>query len=364
MSGACGDCLRSSWLRTRLNAPLDYCARDLSRFWRVLELSDVELIEALGGRRREELHAAYAHFEAKPVSTGESVEALCRHHCAYPASLRETPLAPPALWVRGGSERLGKLLDRTVVAIVGTRRASDYGMETARGLARGLAAAGVTVTSGLCEGISVAVHSGALEAGDSMLSVMAGSVERCSPAWCASLYQRVTNGGCAISEAPPQTRVRAWREPARACTLALLARIVIVVEAEERPWALACAGVARDFDRCVAAVPGRVSSPASRGTNALLMDGARLVRDPQDVLDLLHGIGADQACDSPPQLADPRLRAVLDQVADGNDTVAKLTESGAPVSEVTLALAELELRGLLVRGDGGRYLPRAGLRVG
>jgi DNA processing protein len=286
---------------------------------------------------------------------------ICRHHAAFPESLREHAMAPHTLDVRGGVNRLTRILDGQVVAIVGTRRASDYGMETARCLARGLAACGVTIASGLAEGIPSAVHSGALEADGATLTVMAGGLERCSPVWCAPLLRRIVGNGCAISEVDGSPRPRSWWLPARARTLALLAQLVIVVEAGEGPWELACAHVAQAHGKVVAAVPGRVSSPASRGTNALLMGGARLVRSPQDALDLLYGVGVREATDSSVEQVDlePGLQTMLARVGNGADTVAKLTACGVTRGEAAVALAELELQGLLVRGEGGRYVPSA-----
>jgi DNA processing protein len=346
-----------------LSVRLDFRARDLPRFWDLLELPDLELIETIGGRRRAELQAAYAEWRPTRTEAYAGVETICRHHRAYPQSLREDPLAPRTLSVRGEVERLTGMLDEQVVAIVGTRRASDYGMETARSLARGLAASGVTVASGLAEGIPSAVHAGALEAHGATFTVMASGVERCSPAWCGALYRGIATRGCAISETPPGLRAPRSGEPVRARTLALLAQLVIVVEAGEHPWELACAQLARARGRAVAAVPGRVSSPASRGTNSLLMSGARLVRDPQDALDVLYGVGVRAASDHPaadPAALEPQLARVFERVGDGQDTMAKLAAHGSESGELALALAELELRGLLVRGDGGRYVPSAG----
>jgi DNA processing protein len=369
MSGVCPQCARRAWLFTKLSARIDFRALDLSRLWPVLELSDIDLIDALGGRRREELHKAYVEWEPAPdthrTSGGDrdtEVQSICRHHALYPRALRKHALAPHALTVRGGAERLDRILKEQVVAIVGTRRASDYGMETARGLARGLAASGLTVASGLTEGIPAAVHSGALEANGSSLTVMSGGVDRCSPAWSRGLHLRITSSGCAISEPATRGRGHRWWEAGRARTLALLARLVIVVEAAERPWELACAHVARAHGRLVAAVPGRVNSPASRGTNSLLMSGARFVRCPQDALDLLYeGIVREQAHALTESIElDPRLRAVLERVGDGADTVAKLAAQGSKSNDAALALTELEMRGLLLRGDAGRYVPRAG----
>ncbi len=356
MSGACANCARRRWLLGQLSGQLDLRARDPARFWSLLELSDAELIEAIGGRRRDELRAAYKRPESARVDHAEDRETICRHHRAYPQTLHSGPLAPHMLGVRGGIERLDGMLQGTVVAIVGTRRASDYGMESARGLARGLAASGIAVASGLAEGIAAAAHSGALEAHGATLTVMASGLDRCSPAWCRTLYSRITRSGCAISEAPSNMSLRYWGVLGQARTLALLAHMVIVVEAAQRPSELACARVAEALGKPVAAVPGRVSSPASRGTNSLLMSGARLIRGPRDALDLLYGLNTAEVLIRPAEI-EPRLATVIERVGDGEDTVAKLTARGIESGEAALALTELELRGLLVRGDGGRYVP-------
>ncbi len=359
MSEACGECLRHAWLLARCSVPLNFRARDLARFWKLLELGDEQLIEAIGGRRRVELRAAYARLDPLSIESGKGVDTVCRHRESYPLALRDSALAPRMLTVAGGVERLSEMLSQAVVVIVGTRRATDYGMETAHGLARGLAASGVTVASGLSEGIPFAAHSGALDAGGSTLTAMAGGLDRCSPACCGALYWRLTTSGCAISEAPVGARTRPWLRTARARTLVLLSDLVIVVEAEQSPRELACARLAQTLGKTVAAVPGRVSSHASRGTNELLMGGAELARDAQDALDLLYGVGIREAPESSYEL-EPRLQATLERVGAGMDTPAKLTANGAKSDDVMLALAELELLGLLVRGDGGRYVPCVG----
>lgn len=361
MSGICRRCSQRAWLVEQLDAPLDFTARDLSRLWRVLELSDRELIEALGGRRRAELHAAYATWDQGRARDAGTIESICGHHPSYPRSLRDDRLGPHALHVRGSVKRLTGMLEEKVVAIVGTRRASDYGMETARELARGLAASGVTVASALAEGIPAAVLAGALDARGPALTVTAGGLERCSPAWCTPLYRRVIESGCAISERRDSERARRWWQLGCARTLALIAELVIVVEADERPWELACAHIASSRGTQVAAVPGRVSSPASSGTNSLLMGDAKLIRDPQDALDVLYGVDQRATVEPPnePERLEPRLLRVLERVGRGEDTIEKLVAAGHRAETVVVALTELELSGRLVRGDGGRYVPNA-----
>ncbi|HEY8304831.1 MAG TPA: DNA-processing protein DprA [Solirubrobacteraceae bacterium] len=367
MSSACGQCARRAWLLERLNVALDFRARDLARFWRLLELSDDELIDAIGGRRRGELREDYKRWKPSDAAAHHALSTTCVHRSSYPRSLRGNALAPRALGVREGVERLESILEGGIVAIVGTRRASDYGMETARELSRGLAASGVTVSSGFGEGIAAAVHTGALEAGGQTLAVVAGGLERCSPAWCRGLYRRILQDGCAISELldGDGPRSRGWWQPARDRTLALLAGLVIVVEAREHPWELACARVAQMRGTPVAAVPGRVTSTASTGSNSLLMEGARLVRGPRDALDALYGVAAREPPGAAGDTASaateigPRLARVLALVGNGRDTPAKLAADLKDSGAIALALIELELAGLVVRGDGGRYLPSA-----
>jgi DNA processing protein len=396
MTGACADCLRRSRLLAWLSSHLEYRSKDPERLIELLALGDEDLLRAVGGRRWEELKARYAGFDpSEEIEPVEGVERVCRHDRAYPRALRDGE-APRMLRVAGGVARLGELTSTPVVAIVGSRRATDYGMEMAKSLARGLAASGVTVASGLDDGIAVATHAGALEVERGSVAVLPGSLDTACPARRRALYARVTAVGCAVAELPCGSRVRRWCYTARAQTLARMAALTIVVEADEDPGELLSAQLALTLGRTVAAVPGRVTSPVSRGTHALLMAGAQFVRGSEDALELLSGLGTSaqvQAAqpnisarrDTPMQRKDaalqemptqpnarapqrvttqraqgelePRLQAMLEQVGAGRDTPDKLSDEHDS-GEVLTALSELELMGLLTRGDGGRYVPR------
>jgi DNA processing protein len=187
------------------------------------------------------------------------------------------------------------------------------------------------------------------------VTAMPGGLDVCYPATRRSLCVRVREKGCAISELPCGSSPRRWSQAARTRIVVGAAQLVIVVEAEDNPPALHAAHLAQELGRTVAAVPGRVSSPVSRGPHALLAAGAQLVTNPQDALDALYGAGLRQA-PAAPVPAEPRLRAVLEQVGTGHDTLARLTATGAQPQNTLVALADLELAGALVRGDGGRYL--------
>jgi len=364
-AGACRRCLRSSWLLGALGVVLDYHGRDVSRLLGALELEDQQLIEATAGRRRAQLRERWERFGPEEMpGGGPDVESICRHRDGWPRTLARRAGAPRMLYVAAGVKRLRALTADPAVAIVGSRRATDYGMEMARSLARGLAASGVTVVSGFADGIATAAHSGALEVDGPTIAAIAGGVDVCRPASRRALYERVRARGCALAELPCGFRERRWCRIACARTVAGLASLTIVVEADEGPCELAEARVAQALGRTVAAVPGRVTSPLSRGTCALLMEGAPLVRGARDALELLYGQhtppGREPALQEPAKL-EPRLRTLLEQVGAGRDTLGKLTVSGADAVETMLALCELELMGLLARGDGGRYVPRESL---
>ncbi|MDQ6810967.1 MAG: DNA-protecting protein DprA [Actinomycetota bacterium] len=362
--GACAGCLRRSWLLATLSAPLDYRGRDRARLLELLALTDEELLQAIGGRRKEALAARHADFSPEEIPRVDDVDALCRHDLRYPVALRHAG-APRMLYLTGGADRLGELTRAPVVALVGSRRASDYGMEMAKSLARGLAACGITIASGLNDGIEVAAQAGALEVHAGSVAVMPGGLNVTCPAKRRSLLERVKRNGCAVAELPCDSPARRWGQPAGERIVAALAQLTVVVEAEENTRELAGAWLARAMGRIVAAVPGRVTSPLSGGTHALLMGGARLVRDPADALELLYGETMPQRVGAAPthEALEPRLRSVLESVGAGRDTPEKLVHGGASAGEVLLALSELELLGLLARGDGGRYVPRGPRRA-
>jgi DNA processing protein len=357
---ACRDCLRRSWLLARLSAGLDYRWADVPRLTELLALDDEPLMHALAGSRRAMLKADYLRFDPAELPLGPGVSMVCRHDPGYPAALQDTG-APPMLYALGAVGMLRELTQRPAVAIVGSARASDYGIEIARSLGRGLAASGVTVLSGVSDGVAVAAHGGVIEAGSAGVAVMGGGLDVGRPARRRSLLERLRTHGCIVSELPCGIDGRRWAPAAAERIAVRLAQVTVVVEADETARELASAGIALSLGRTVAAVPGRVTSRCSRGTNALLMDGARLVRGAQDVLELLRvaspaapvGEGTARV-----QL-EPRLAEVLERVGEGKDSPDRLIDPAGDVGQVLLALTELELMGLLTRGEGGRYVRSA-----
>src|SRR5205809_7697265 len=197
----------------------------------------------------------------------------------YPALLGVIA-SPPSVHVRGAIVAA----DGLAIAIVGSRRASTYGLEVAERLAFDLAARGVTIVSGLARGIDAAAHRGALAADGRTIAVLGCGIDVVYPPENARLMRQVEERGAVLSQFPPGTPPLPYNFPTRNRTLAGLALGVVIVEAGERSGALVTAGYAGDLGREVFAVPGRITSATSAGTNRLIQDGAKLITCWQDVV--------------------------------------------------------------------------------
>jgi DNA processing protein len=213
-----------------------------------------------------------------------------------------------------------------------------------------------------------------VDVGGPTVAVLAGGADRVYPRSKERLYREILEVGCAISEMPPEASVTRWAFPARNRIIAALAAAVVVVEAEERSGSLITADIAADLGRPVGAVPGSVVSPRSEGSNALLHDGAAVVRDARDALDLAAQLPravrpvrrpaarpvapATPATPRPP--LDGELRRVLDALDGGADSPDRLARVlGGDVAAATVALTRLELEGIVRRQRDGSYARRA-----
>jgi DNA processing protein len=352
---ACDDCLRRADLIAALAGWLDVEWRRRDAPTRVLALSDAALLEACG---RHDVRGRYAGFDAASARAalhGRGLVATCRCNDDYPAPLRDLPDPPAALHVAGDP---AALRDGDAVAVIGARRASGYGLTVAHELGRGLSATGIPVVSGLALGVDSRAHEGALEANGPTIAVLAGGADTPYPASKRGLYNAVRARGCVISEMPPGFGIWRWAFVARNRLIAALSRVVVVVEAAERSGSLTTADLAGELGRVVAAVPGRVTNRQAAGTNELIRDGAALVRGPVDVLDLLADVtGRRFARPSTGRTLDlpPGLTRLLTAIGDGRGSLAELATGTADARTVLAGLGELEARGLVRRGFGGRY---------
>ncbi len=291
-----------------------------------------------------------------PLCGGEAW-ALCRCDDRFPQQLTELDgRMPPVLYGRGEVEVLIRLRRQETVTIVGSRRASAYGLEAARELGHLLAAAGLVVVSGMAFGIDSAAHEGALAAGGTTVAVLAGGPDVPYPPSKRGLHRRIiAAGGAALAEQPPGASPTKWAFPARNRIMAALAEMTIVVEAAEPSGSLITAREAMDLHRSVGAVPGPVSSRTSAGTNGLIRDGAALIRDAQDVLDELLGVGVASVRREGPPL-DEGMRAALEAIEQGSSGVDDLANAcGLSAGEAAIAFARLELMGYVGASVDGAF---------
>jgi DNA processing protein len=358
---ACDECLRRTWLLERMGGHLDF---RLSSMIDVLELDDRSLIELTTGALRRRLEQGYARFGGDTVremttrATASGVEMLCRCAGLYPAQLRAVRAAPAVLHVAGGLERFLELSADDPVALVGSRGATPYGLDAARMLGRGVCASGLTVVSGMAPGVDGAAHEGALAAGGRTIAVIAGCASESYPRSQRGLHRRILAAGAVVSETGPGTPVRRWMLPARNRIIAALSRIVILVQGAERSGAGLTVLAAREYGRPVGAVPGSVMLDQSTASNALLAQGAGVIRDAQDVLDLVFGAGlrdAPAARGVTVEL-DQSQREVVDAIRAGADTAGALARRGYGGEHGLAMLARLELMGVISRRAGGRYV--------
>lgn len=296
-------------------------------------------------------------------SSAASVWPLCVHDEAFPRALGDLTDGPRVVFGCGTAESLAQLDSEPAVALVGARRASPGGREIAYRLGRELAAAGVTVVSGMAFGVDAAAHRGALSAAGLTVAVLAGSPGTAYPAAHAALHRQIAESGIVLSEYPPGARVARWGFPARNRLIAALARVTVAVEGREGSGALHTTEFASQLGRVVAAVPGTVTSPLSALPNGLLYDGAQLVRDGRDLLELLFGPQLPQSAlfQAPGPDLDPELSAVLEAVREGAFTPADVAAALAAVTpvEARRMLGRLELLGAVRREGSGGYVATA-----
>lgn len=272
----------------------------------------------------------------------------------YPALLAELHDAPPLLFVAGDPG----ILERPQLAMVGSRRASRPGLDTAHAFARSLAAGGFVITSGLALGVDGAAHQGALDGNGQTVAVLGTGLRRLYPQRHVSLATRIVEGGGAlVSELPLDCPPQASNFPRRNRIISGLSLGVLVVEASPSSGSLITAKLAAEQGREVYAIPGSIHHPGARGCHQLIRDGAVLVESIEHILEALRGWqsvppAAEQAlADEHPLLL--HLRAA----PQNSESLARAC--GLSMGETLALLTELELEGRIVC-EAGRWVPRAG----
>ena len=270
----------------------------------------------------------------------------------YPALLNEIIDPPLSLQTRGDRS----LFHATAIAVVGSRRASPYGINAAQQLARDLASAGIVVVSGLARGIDAAAHEAALEAGGKTIAVLGTGIDVIYPRSNTKLFRAIERDGLIASEFRTGTPPLAENFPMRNRVISGLCAGTIIVEATSRSGSLITARMAAEQGREVFAVPGSIFSKGSEGTHRLIQYGAKLVHDVDDVFDELPGTfrrSSEKATEPESPLREVLAVLTHEEATHVDTLAARLSRPHGAIAE---SLLQLELGGWIRALPGSRYV--------
>ncbi|MCX8026482.1 MAG: DNA-processing protein DprA [Thermodesulfovibrionales bacterium] len=275
----------------------------------------------------------------------------------YPKSLREIDDSPIILYCLGEYKKE----DNIAIAIVGSRRMSEYGRRVASQISRELSSIGVTIVSGFARGIDTVAHRSALDAGGRSIAILGSGIDIIYPTENRLLFDKIKNSGCIMTEFTPNTPPDKFNFPKRNRIISGLSLGVLVVEAAMGSGSLITAHYATEQNKEVFAVPGNITNTLSQGTNALIKKGAKLVQKTEDIIEELI----------------PQLKGLIKEtetsknkleITDKEDAILKVLkeepthiddivrQSGYSIEEALTILLELELKGIIMQKEGKRFL--------
>ena len=321
------------------------------------ELSEVKglRVKGLDGVSSPETRQAAREELCRAMDLGLGIISL--DDPEYPEWLRHIPSQPVLFYIKGSPA----VLAEPGISIVGSRAASSYGLRMAETLAGQLAGQGITVISGLAQGIDSAAHRGALKAGGQTIGVLGCGLDLVYPPENRALFEAIPEQGALISEYPLGTRPDGFRFPARNRIISGLARGVVVVEATLKSGSLITAEFALEQGREVFAVPGRADSIKSAGCHHLLQQGAKLVVSATDIIGEFnpeHPAGKTGGKPAPPGVAElsDQERSILAGLEIYPKSIDEVINTcGLPVEQVNELLLLLEMKGYCEVLPGRQY---------
>jgi DNA processing protein len=327
--------------------------------------------------RFEEKRRHFAVGESEALLARAGTRFLPFGSSFYPPELTHLEFPPAGLFARATDGVLARLQCVPRVTIVGTRKATPYGLRAAETFAGAFAAGGIAVASGLAMGIDGRAHRATMEAGGLTVAVLGCGADLVYPRRHRELYERILGEGIVMSELPPGTPPARWTFPRRNRILAALGDAVLVIEGSRVSGAMQTAGWALDLGRPVFAVPGPIAVQSHEGCNRLLYDGAGLAFDPcatvEDFLLQTRIQSGERRLTEPPTNAAPassrggEIRrpevagsstdSILEVLGSGPCSVdGMMGRTGLAARQVTVALAELEVLGVVARAGPGMYI--------
>lgn len=324
--------------------------------------------------REQKANASWKRAEKVLENCGKAgARAICYEEDGYPEDLRQIYDPPAVLYLKGTMPRWEEM---PVLAIVGRRKASPLGLETARRFAQVLSAHGFLIVSGLAQGVDGAAHQGALEGPTPTVAVLGTAIDQCYPASHNGLLRRILEKeGAVLSEYPPGRRGYPGYFPRRNRIISGLSLGVLVVEAARKSGSLITAATALEQERDVFAVPGSIDRPEYEGCNQLIRSGAILCTNPVEICQeyagrfpaLVMGLSEKPEANAPereeqaarqskpaPAGLTGREKLIVDSM-DGLTHIDVICQNtGLATGEVLTSLTMLQIRGV-VRERGAKY---------
>lgn len=271
----------------------------------------------------------------------------------YPENLKNIYDPPPVLYVRGNIIDA----DTNAIAIVGSRKASEYGLRTAEQYGKEAAEEGFTVISGMALGIDSAAHRGALKARGRTIAVFGCGLNYIYPKSGLSLAREIIKNGAIISEYPLGIKAMPQNFPARNRIISGMAKGVLIVEANKKSGSLITADFALEQGRDVFAIPGNINSPNSKGTNELIKNGAKLVNSMSDILEEYYGfVNFKKSCTKEFDFDEVEIQ-IINLLKDSGKSMDEIIEIiSVEPSKILYRISLLEIRGVIKQIEGIFYI--------
>lgn len=270
----------------------------------------------------------------------------------YPYILKEISTPPLCLYCKGNIQ----LLNTTCIGIVGSRKPTEYGVVVTKQYAKELVEADITIVSGMASGVDSVAHKEAIDNQGKTIAVLAGGFNYIYPASNFSLFKELTKNNLVVTEHNPNVKPEAYYFPIRNRIIAGLSKGVLVTEAGEKSGSLHTINYATEFNREIFVVPGRINSPMSKGSNAIIQNlQGSITLSPEDILQTLN-IKKENKTNSSIQL-DINSQLVLDYIQTEKRTFQEIADhTNLPVQELNTILIELELDGLVIKFANNSYV--------
>lgn len=285
----------------------------------------------------------------------QRIEIVTNKDEAYPSLLKEIYAPPPLLYYQGNLD----LKNEYLLAIVGSRKPTDYGKQVTKQLTNGLTRAGLATVSGLALGIDAIVHQTTIDCGGKTISVLGSGLDQIYPATNRNLAKEIIkSGGAIVSEFPLGTKPFHFNFPRRNRIIAGLSLGVLITEAQSQSGAIITALHALEQNREVFAVPGGIYQQNSAGTNMLIKKGAKMTTGVNDILETLNLQNAKQfkkiKTIQPTTKCEEEILKIIDQGSNHVDKIAKSVRLNISIVNSTLAL--MEMKGLIKNLGNQTYI--------